>query len=203
MGALQRRPEPGLLDHPAPPEERRIPARPADLGANPVLGEGRHRRPKSINAKAETVASLPSFWHAYRRRRCLLPVDNFFEWKAIEGAKAKQPYAIAMKSREPFALAAIWENWRVPAAVRACYDRSYREPENLSCSRRRCAIGPRMIRKVVEQNAPPGSVPSEEYVEPPFTSTSASFVKGILAIAAARQISPDATRQHRAKNPLD
>jgi putative SOS response-associated peptidase YedK len=69
---------------------------------------------KPINAKAETVASLPSFRDAYKRRRCLLPVDNFFEWKAINGAKAKQPYALAMKTGEPFALAAIWENWQRP-----------------------------------------------------------------------------------------
>jgi putative SOS response-associated peptidase YedK len=69
---------------------------------------------KPINAKAETVASLPTFRDAYAKRRCLLPVDNFFEWRAIKGQKAKQPYAIAMKSGEPFALAAIWENWRVP-----------------------------------------------------------------------------------------
>jgi putative SOS response-associated peptidase YedK len=72
------------------------------------------RRP--INAKAETVAALPSFRDAYRRRRCLLPVDNFFEWKAIKGARAKQPYAIAMKSGEPFGLAAIWENWQRPGS---------------------------------------------------------------------------------------
>ena len=69
---------------------------------------------KPINAKGETVASLPSFRDAYKRRRCLLPVDNFFEWKAIKGANAKQPYAIGMKSGEPFALAAIWENWQKP-----------------------------------------------------------------------------------------
>jgi len=69
---------------------------------------------KPVNAKAETVASLPSFREAYRRRRCLLPVDNFFEWKAIKGARAKQPFAIAMKSGKPFALAAIWENWPRP-----------------------------------------------------------------------------------------
>lgn len=69
---------------------------------------------KPINAKGETVAALPSFRDAYERRRCLLPVDSFFEWQAIKGARAKQPYAIAMKSGEPFALAAIWENWRKP-----------------------------------------------------------------------------------------
>ena len=54
------------------------------------------------------------FRRAYAKRRCLLPIDNFFEWKAIKGARAKQPYAIAMKSGEPFALAAIWEGWRHP-----------------------------------------------------------------------------------------
>ena len=70
------------------------------------------RRP--INAKAETVASLPSFRDAYRRRRCLLPVDNFFEWRAVRGARTKQPYAVGMQSGEPFALAAIWENWQRP-----------------------------------------------------------------------------------------
>jgi putative SOS response-associated peptidase YedK len=69
---------------------------------------------KPINAKGETVAALPSFRDAYRKRRCLLPVDNFFEWKAIKGEKAKQPFAIAMKSGKPFAVAAIWENWQKP-----------------------------------------------------------------------------------------
>jgi len=69
---------------------------------------------KPINAKAETVASLPTFREAYRRRRCLVPVDNYFEWRAIKGAKARQPYAIGLKSGEPFALAGIWENWRRP-----------------------------------------------------------------------------------------
>jgi putative SOS response-associated peptidase YedK len=52
---------------------------------------------KPINAKCETVRTLPSFREAYRKRRCILPVDGFFEWKAIKGQKAKQPYAIAMK----------------------------------------------------------------------------------------------------------
>ena len=52
------------------------------------------RRP--INAKCETVRTLPTFRDAYRRRRCIVPVDGFFEWKAIKSQKAKQPHAIAM-----------------------------------------------------------------------------------------------------------
>lgn len=69
---------------------------------------------KPVNAKGETVASLPSFRDAYKRRRCIVPVDNYFEWKATKGAKVKQPFAIGMKSGEPFGIAAIWENWRHP-----------------------------------------------------------------------------------------
>jgi putative SOS response-associated peptidase YedK len=49
------------------------------------------------------------------RRRCILPIDGFYEWRAIKGAKVKQPYAIAMKDRSPFGLAGLWENWKEPA----------------------------------------------------------------------------------------
>ena len=52
---------------------------------------------KPINAKCETIDNLPTFRDGYQRRRCIVPVDGFFEWKAIKGQKAKQPYAIAMK----------------------------------------------------------------------------------------------------------
>jgi putative SOS response-associated peptidase YedK len=41
-------------------------------------------------------------------------VDGFFEWKAIKGQKAKQPYAISNEGRRPFGLAGIWENWKEP-----------------------------------------------------------------------------------------
>jgi putative SOS response-associated peptidase YedK len=71
---------------------------------------------KPINAKAETVATLPTFRDAYRRRRCIVPVDGFYEWKAIKGQRAKQPYAIAMKDGSPFGIAGVWENWKDPAS---------------------------------------------------------------------------------------
>jgi putative SOS response-associated peptidase YedK len=70
---------------------------------------------KPINAKAETVADLPSFREAYRKRRCILPVDGFYEWKAIKGQRAKKPYAIAMQDGSPFGIAGIWENWKDPS----------------------------------------------------------------------------------------
>ena len=58
------------------------------------------------------MADLPSFREAYRKRRCIVPVDGFFEWKAVKGQRAKQPYAIAMKDGSPFGIAGIWENWK-------------------------------------------------------------------------------------------
>jgi len=71
---------------------------------------------KPINAKCETVRTLPTFRDAYRRRRCILPVDGFFEWKAIKGQRAKQPYAIAMKDGRPFGIGGLWENWKEPSS---------------------------------------------------------------------------------------
>ena len=62
---------------------------------------------KPINAKCETVARLPTFRDAYRLRRCIVPVDGFFEWKAIKGQKAKQPHAIAMKDGAPFGIGGL------------------------------------------------------------------------------------------------
>jgi hypothetical protein len=49
-------------------------------------------------------------------RRCIVPVDGFFEWRAIKGQWAKQLYAIAMKDGAPFGIGGIWENWRQPAS---------------------------------------------------------------------------------------
>jgi putative SOS response-associated peptidase YedK len=62
-----------------------------------------------INAKSETVAELPTFRTAFRKRRCLIPADGFYEWKQ-EGGR-KQPVYICMKDREPFAFAGLWERW--------------------------------------------------------------------------------------------
>ena len=57
---------------------------------------------------------LPTFRAAYAKRRCIVPVDCFFDWRATKRARAKQPYAVAMKDRTPFAIAGLWENWHHP-----------------------------------------------------------------------------------------
>jgi putative SOS response-associated peptidase YedK len=67
----------------------------------------------NINAKAEGIESKPAFRKAFERRRCLVPVDNFYEWKKT--VTGKQPYAIALADRSIMALAGLWENWQSPA----------------------------------------------------------------------------------------
>jgi putative SOS response-associated peptidase YedK len=73
-----------------------------------------------INARAETVADKPSFRSAYRRRRCLVVADGFFEWKRV-GVR-KQPMYIRLRDQAPFAFAGLWESWHrdQPDAVESC-----------------------------------------------------------------------------------
>jgi putative SOS response-associated peptidase YedK len=65
----------------------------------------------TINAKSETVATSPAFREAWKRRRCLVPADWFYEWQKLD-EKTKQPYAIAMKDDGMFAFAGLWETWK-------------------------------------------------------------------------------------------
>jgi putative SOS response-associated peptidase YedK len=65
---------------------------------------------RTINAKAETITSTPAFREAIRYRRCLVPADAFYEWQKLD-ARTKQPFAIALKSNEPYAFAGLWERW--------------------------------------------------------------------------------------------
>ncbi len=66
---------------------------------------------RMINARSETVATKPAFRSAYKRRRCLVPADAFYEWQKIPGVKAKQPYAISRIDEEPLVFAGLWEQW--------------------------------------------------------------------------------------------
>jgi len=65
-----------------------------------------------INARAETVAEKRSFADAYESRRCLVPVDGFYEW--VKRGEGKQPYRVAFEDDRPFAVAGLWERWEEP-----------------------------------------------------------------------------------------
>lgn len=67
---------------------------------------------KMINARAETAAEKPSFRNAFKKKRCLVVADSFYEWKRTDDGKT--PMRIKLKSGEPFAFAALWESWKSP-----------------------------------------------------------------------------------------
>lgn len=62
-----------------------------------------------INARSETAAEKPSFRAAFKQRRCLVPIDGFYEWQPVQGGK--QPYFLTLRSELPMALAGLWETW--------------------------------------------------------------------------------------------
>ena len=63
-----------------------------------------------INARSETIAEKPAFRSAFKKRRCLILADGFYEWQKV--GKVKIPTHIRMKSREPFAFAGLYEYWK-------------------------------------------------------------------------------------------
>ncbi|MEO5840691.1 MAG: SOS response-associated peptidase [Acidimicrobiales bacterium] len=69
---------------------------------------------KMINARAEGIATKNAYRHAFRKQRCIIPADGFFEWKVVEGQKRKQPMYIHRVDGEPLAFAGLWETWRGP-----------------------------------------------------------------------------------------
>ncbi len=89
------------------PEHRELAL--ARWGLVPFWAKGPKTRYRMINARAETVATKPAFRHAFRRRRCLVPADGFYEWQARPGGK--QPYYFRLIGQAVFAFAGLWERW--------------------------------------------------------------------------------------------
>jgi putative SOS response-associated peptidase YedK len=76
-----------------------------------------------INARAETVHTKPSFRNAFKKRRCLILSDGFYEWAGDAGKK--QPYYLTIPGEGPFVFAGLWERWD---------DRGNQSPEYRSCT---------------------------------------------------------------------
>lgn len=87
------------------------PARPGPRAGAPS-GDGTAAGFALFNARAETVDQKPAFRGPFRYRRCLVPTEGFYEWKAAQ--EGKQPYLIRMPSGRPFALAGLWDHWQDP-----------------------------------------------------------------------------------------
>ncbi len=75
---------------------------------------------RMINARAETVAEKPAFRTVFRRRRCLVVADGFYEWQQQKGKK--QPFAFRLHDGQPFGFAGLWEHWEAPdgEAIESC-----------------------------------------------------------------------------------
>jgi len=85
-------------------------------GLIPSWAKDRKGAARMINARAETVASKPSFRAAFRRRRALVVADGFYEWERIgAGRSAKKiPHLVQLKDGAPFGMAGLWERWVDP-----------------------------------------------------------------------------------------
>jgi putative SOS response-associated peptidase YedK len=84
----------------------------ARWGLVPFWAKDRKVGSRMINARAETVADKPAFRAPFRKRRCLVPADGFFEWQQTPAGK--QPWYIHAASAEPLAFAGLWELWDPP-----------------------------------------------------------------------------------------
>jgi putative SOS response-associated peptidase YedK len=87
---------------------------PMHWGLVPIWAKDPKIGSRMINARAETLAEKNAYKHAYRKKRCIIPVDGFYEWEKVPGQKAKQPWFIHSTDGQPLAFAGLWETWRGP-----------------------------------------------------------------------------------------
>jgi putative SOS response-associated peptidase YedK len=139
-----------VVDEPPPPSWNVAPTDPVSVvvtrdtgrevrtlrwGLIPSWATDKRVASKMINARAETVATKPAFRAALVRRRCLVPADGWYEWRAAAGATPKQPFFITSRAGGPVAFAGLYEVWRDPATeelVRTCAVVTTRASDELS-----------------------------------------------------------------------
>ena len=69
------------------------------------------------NARSEGIESKPSFRSPFKRQRCLVLADGFYEWQKVPGSKAKVPHYFRLKSHDVFGFAGLWDVWADPAGA--------------------------------------------------------------------------------------
>jgi len=120
LAAEVRAPDPGPRFNIAPtqevlacrataPDQRELVA--LRWGLVPFWSDGPDSAYRMINARAETAADKPAFRAAFRRRRCLIPADGFYEWQSRGPGQPKQPYWFTLAGGGPMAFAGLWEHW--------------------------------------------------------------------------------------------
>jgi putative SOS response-associated peptidase YedK len=90
-------------------------------GLIPFWAKDRRIGARNINARSESVGDKPAFRDSFLKRRCLIPVDGFFEWQ--QRPKGKLPHYVYSADAKPLALAGLWANWKDPETgewVRTC-----------------------------------------------------------------------------------
>jgi putative SOS response-associated peptidase YedK len=95
-------------------------------GLVPVYAESTRGAARLINARSETVEDSPAFRASFRRNRCIVPADAFYEWRRQRDPTtgritARQPFAIRPVGDDPFAFAGVWATWRDPATAERLY----------------------------------------------------------------------------------
>lgn len=78
-------------------------------GLVPHWSQGPDPKYAMINARADSVATKPSYRDAFKRQRCLIAADGFYEWRPM--GKLKQPYYFRLRGGQPFAFAGVWDRW--------------------------------------------------------------------------------------------
>ena len=80
-------------------------------GLIPYWAKPLAKLPSMINARIETVAEKPAYRDAFRRRRCVVLADGFYEWQGSDRNRPKQPFWIHRRDHAPFAMAGVWDRW--------------------------------------------------------------------------------------------
>lgn len=78
-------------------------------GLVPHWSKGPDPKYSMINARADSVATKPAYRDAFKRRRCLIAADGFYEWQRT--SRNKQPYFVRLRGGQPFAFAGLWDHW--------------------------------------------------------------------------------------------
>jgi hypothetical protein len=110
---LQRRATDVPTGRAAEPRHRDARDRSHALGFDSLLVKGREDRLLHHQCQGRDGGHRSAFREAFKRRRCLVPADAFYEWQKLD-PKHKQPFAIALASREPYGFAGLWERWKIP-----------------------------------------------------------------------------------------